>query len=263
MKSTYLLGVRLDCLTTAQVYQQCRDFLISPIQKNRLIVTVNSEFIVLAQTDQRFKDILNKAELCLVDTTGVVLMAKLFLGQWLNRLPGADFFWPLLKLAKEQGSGVYFLGGRQNSSQKTAEIVQQKYPTLKVVGFNEGPQFQIKDSKIFFNEEQSKVNDQVLAEINQQRPEVLLVAFGAPKQEYWLAEYLNSCPSVKIAIGVGGTFDFVAGLVARAPQSWRSIGLEWLWRLICEPWRYRRIFTALIKFPFLCFNYYIINKKIK
>lgn len=259
MDSTFLLGVRLDSLSEKETIWQCQNFLESSGTQGQLIATVNSEFMVTAQTDNRFKTILNSAALCLVDTMGVVLMAKLFLKKTLTRLPGADFFWPLLALANQQQSRVYFLGGRSSSAAKTTQAVKQKYPNLIIVGFNEGPRFKIANSQLIFEPGQDQINAQVLQEINQLKPTIIFTAFGAPKQEYWLNEFLSQCPSIKIGIGVGGTFDFVSGLAIRAPLLFRRFGLEWLWRLAIEPWRYKRIFNALIKFPFLCFNYYIIK----
>ncbi len=90
--------------------------------------------------------------------------------------------------------------------------------------------------------------DALTSAINKAKPDILLVALGAPKQEKWIAENLPKLPSVKLAIGVGGTFDFISGLVRRAPRFMRALGFEWLWRLLIQPWRFRRIFNATIKF---------------
>jgi N-acetylglucosaminyldiphosphoundecaprenol N-acetyl-beta-D-mannosaminyltransferase len=91
--------------------------------------------------------------------------------------------------------------------------------------------------------------------IESARPHILLVAFGAPAQDMWIATHLKSLPTVRIAMGVGGTFDFLAGDVRRAPLALRILGLEWLWRLILEPWRWKRIWTAVVTFPWLVLRY--------
>jgi len=93
--------------------------------------------------------------------------------------------------------------------------------------------------------------DQIIQAVNTSGAKLLLVAYGAPKQDLWIAKHLSKMPTVRVAIGVGGTFDFLSGTIKRAPRWLRSLGLEWLWRLILQPWRIKRIWTAVVIFPML------------
>ena len=150
---------------------------------------------------------------------------------------GVDFVGDFCKICEKESKSVYFLGGRDGIAQKTADRLKKRFPDLKISGWLDGG-INLKDC--------CKL-------IKSASPDVLFVALGAPRQEKWIYDNLREIPSVKLAIGVGGAFDFISGNVKRAPKFMRRLGLEWLWRLIIQPWRVRRIFNAVIVFPILFF----------
>ena len=200
------------------------------------IITLNPEMLVEARKNKKFKNILKNAELVLADGIGIVLAARIIEKEKLCRIPGTDIVRMVLeKLDKEK---VFLFGS-------TLDVVEKISKTKKynIVGVSSG--YNIEDRE-------------VVEKVNKSRASILLVGLGSPKQEIWINENLSKLEHVKIAIGVGGAFDFLSGKVKRAPMWLRRIGLEWLWRLILEPKRIKRIFRAVIIFPLL-----IIKDKLK
>jgi N-acetylglucosaminyldiphosphoundecaprenol N-acetyl-beta-D-mannosaminyltransferase len=238
-------------------------------QKQKLqIATVNAEFLVEAQKDQKLFKIL-QSSFNITDNVGI-LWASFFLTctrafpkflRWLpkiililptliltlfadwiykiipERLAGADIFWDLIKLADKNNFNIFLLGAGPNVARQTAVILKNKFPELNIVGAEMGDDL---EPEILRNK------------INQSQTNLLFVAYGAPKQEKWIKENLGQLNNGLVAIGVGGTFDFVAGRIKRAPIWLRKIGLEWLYRLIQEPKkRFKRIINAVFVFPWL------------
>src|SRR3989344_8876242 len=231
-----ILGVKIDQITKEQARQKVADFLISPGQYK--IFTPNPEMVVRAQKDGYFKKVLNAGDLNLCDGMGV----RIFTG--IKRIPGVDFMLELCQLAAQQGRGVYLLGSGSDEVVGGAfEQLEKNYPDLKITGYNKGPEI---------NENPAcKFDGPIFEQINQSGAEILFVAFGMGKQEKWIYENLNKIPNVKIAMGVGGSFDFISGKVPRAPLFLRQIGLEWMYRLFKEPKRIGRIFNATLRFTWL------------
>ncbi len=246
------LGVRVDNISLAEALEQSRRFLISGHHK---IFTPNPEMLVKARADKYFREVLNDGDLNICDGFGLSVFFKI------NRIPGADFMIKLCALAAEQGNSVYFLGsGSSEVAEKTAEKMQRQFISLKIAGFDKGPE--IEDSQIDSSELRlDQVNESALIEkINKANPDILFVAFGMSKQEKWIYENLPKLPSVKIAMGVGGSFDYIAGTVTRAPLFLRKIGLEWLYRLIRQPSRFRRIWNATAVFTYIALKDKYDNK---
>jgi N-acetylglucosaminyldiphosphoundecaprenol N-acetyl-beta-D-mannosaminyltransferase len=164
----------------------------------------------------------------------------------------------ICKIAEADNKSVYLLGsGSDEVVKRTEENLKQKFPNLKVVGWGRGPG--IKESSVSvqpFNNSiglivDAEENVKILEDINQAKPDILFVAFGMGKQEKWIVENLKKIPGVKIAMGVGGAFDYISGSVKRAPLLLRKIGLEWLYRLVKQPRRVVRIWNATVKFLWL------------
>jgi len=195
------------------------------------IVTPNPELMVIAQRDTRYKKVLNGARLALPDGVGVMLASKLLKKGINQRITGVDLVNKLCKTVAEKPITVGFLGGGPDIADKTAECLTKKHPGLKVVFAKSG------------NPDESTIN------LIKKKIDILFVAFGSPKQELWISDNLNKLP-VKVFIGVGGAFDFISGKVKRAPAWMQDLGLEWLFRLILQPWRWRRQ-VALIYFIIL------------
>jgi N-acetylglucosaminyldiphosphoundecaprenol N-acetyl-beta-D-mannosaminyltransferase len=136
---------------------------------------------------------------------------------------------------------VFFLGGRNDAAVSTGKKLAMSNEQLAIAGAYEG------------SPRDEDVTD-IVCRINALGAKLLLVAYGAPAQDLWIAKHLSRMPSVRVAIGVGGTFDFLAGNIRRAPQWMRSLGIEWLWRVIVQPWRIGRILIAVMVFPFMVFT---------
>jgi N-acetylglucosaminyldiphosphoundecaprenol N-acetyl-beta-D-mannosaminyltransferase len=247
-----VLGVKIDSLVMAEAALKARNFLFG--NKQNFIFTPNPEMLVDAQTDEYFKNVLNSGDLNICDGFGIALVS----GGKIKRITGVDFVYQLCELAQKENKSIYLLGAGSNEIlKKTAENLKQQFPQLKIAGFHPGPQINflmIEDKRTIIPEQNG--NDQAIHEIIMTAPDILLVAFGHNKQEKWIFENIKNLPSVKIAMGVGGTFDYISGVVRRAPCFMRKLGLEWLYRLIRQPSRLTRIWKATVVFVGL----YIYNK---
>lgn len=235
MKRVDILGVPIDALTCAQAIKRLRVFLDTNEKKH--VMTPNSEMVVEAQRNSAFKSLLQKTDLNLADSAGLLWAAKRT-GQYLpERVTGVDTVEQLL-LQLDEKTPVFFLGGRKGVGCRAAEILKKKNPQLLVAGCFEGSPSDADAAEI-------------IQKINDSGAHLLLVAFGAPTQDLWINQYLLNLPSVRVAIGVGGTFDFLSGAIKRAPKWMQSLHLEWLWRLILQPSRIKRIWTATVTFPLI------------
>lgn len=231
-----ILNVKIDNLTKSEVLQKISEFLQS--DKQHQIVTVNPEFIMAAQHDDEFRNILNKADLSVADGVGLKFAAKKFGQKLKERITGVDLIYKMAKIAEQKNKSIYLLGAKGKVPEKTTMKLLEKYPKLKIAGYETGYRhwwWKLSDEKI-------------VGHIRRSEADILLVAFGHPKQEKWIYHNLPKMPSVKMAMGVGGSFDYISGNVKRAPKWMRDIGLEWLYRLIRQPWRLPRIMTAVVKF---------------
>ena len=239
MKKVDILGVGIDNLSLQEVLEKVTHFLQSANQ--HFIVTPNPEFLVAANKDKQFKEILNYADIAVSDGVGLLYAAK-FNKKKLVRVTGADLIWAISELANGQTKPwpVYLLGAGEGIAMKTAEILSKQFLNLKIAGAQSGGEVTL-----------SATNYDLINEINLTKPKILFVAFGQIKQEKWIFNNLDKLPSVKLAIGVGGAFDYLSGATPRAPSFLQSLGLEWLYRLIQEPKRWQRIVNAIIIFPAL------------
>ncbi|MBI5037994.1 MAG: WecB/TagA/CpsF family glycosyltransferase [Candidatus Kerfeldbacteria bacterium] len=231
-----ILGVPVDNLTVVELKERVRQ-----LGDDRLphhIVTVNPEFIMAAQHDTEFRSILNRADLSVADGFGISLAARR-LGQRLQgRWTGVDMMIFLCELAASQNRSVFLLGAQPGVAEKTAAELHRRFPGLHIVGAESG----------FRHWHRPFPLEKIIDQINRKRPDYLFVAFGQVKQEKWIYQALPKLNSVKIAVGVGGAFDYVSGKIRRAPRWMRAVGLEWLFRLFRQPWRASRIFTAVVRF---------------
>ncbi len=217
-----ILNVKIDNLTIKEALDRVDDFLES--KKQHYIVTPNPEFLVKAQKDREFKDILNQADLAVPDGIGLIFASYILNNRIKERIAGVDLMERICEKALKKNWQIFLMGADSGISKKATENLKEKYHGLKIeAGFEE----------VYGN------------------PDILFVALGAPKQEKWIVKNLSKLPSVKLAMGVGGSFDFISGRIRRAPKIIQQIELEWLWRFGRQPWRIKRIYNALIKFPWL------------
>lgn len=239
MKKVKILGIKINNVTFLGALKEIESFIESG--KPHQVATVNSEFIMAAQKDAEFRKILNSSDLAVPDGTGLIFASGFLYGRKYKlkeRVTGVDLVWELAKMASENDWSIYFLGAAPGVAKKATNKLRLIYQNLKIAGASIGePKFSQK---------------QIVHEIKKSKADILLVAYGAPKQDKFIYKNLNKL-GVKVAIGVGGSFDFITGIQKRAPVWMRKIGLEWLWRLIREPKRAGRIFTATVKFPWKVF----------
>lgn len=234
--------------------------------KKYYIVTPNPEIIVHAVDHADYKKIINEAEIALPDGVGLFIAAGLSGKIIKQRITGVDFMETLCKYSENRPITVGFLGGMDGVAEKTADCLASRYPWLKIVfvaeewgenGFKNAEKYQV--SGIKHQENSSKIIHDTKYMIHNTLIDILFVAFGHPKQEEWIYNNLDKLP-VRIAMGVGGAFDYVSGYKKRAPFMIRAMGFEWLYRLIKEPWRWRRQ-LALLKFIWLFIKSLFIHSK--
>ncbi|CAN5120584.1 N/A [soil metagenome] len=241
LRKISILGISLTSASKGKVLEHF-DHFVSQKAKKGYLVTPNPEMLVLAQTDKQFKDILNHAELSLVDGVGLVLASKLLGKSRLERFSGSDFVEDVCKRYVNKPVTVGFLGGRGLVAEMTAECLMKKYPGLSV-GFisDEWRRQGFANARLLMKKYRSEDSSMGASRETPEKDEVdiLFVAFGFPKQEYWIAEHLANLP-ITMAIGVGGAFDYISGTVPRAPRWAQAWGMEWLYRLIRQPWRGKR-----------------------
>ena len=233
-----ILGVPVDAITY-EVWLEVIGGWIKDGEGARHVCTVNPEFIMIAQRDAIFFNILNRAEYCLADGVGL-LWASRQLGRPLpQRVTGSDGVPIIAEHAAARGWKIFFLGAAEGVAARAAEILQGRYPGLIVAGVHSGSPSEAEE-------------DDIVARVNGSGADILFVAYGAPAQDKWIARNLPRL-NVAMAMGVGGSLDFIAGVVPRAPQWMRDRGIEWLYRLIRQPWRLRRM-LRLPRFVFAVFR---------
>lgn len=226
-----ILGVRVDNFSKEEILEKISLFLGG--NEFRQIATINPEFILEAQKDEEFKGILNNCDLNIADGVGIKL-AFWRLGEKLKcRMAGIDLMQEILKMADEQKMKIYLATNKDglSSFEEAKEAILEKYPNLEIEGEN-------------LDKNNTKY------EIPNTRYDILFCNFGAPFQEKFLHSLKNDKNAIiKLAVGVGGSFDYLTGKTRRAPKWMRIFGFEWFWRFLLQPKRIRRIFNAVVVFP--------------
>lgn len=224
MEPVSILGVRVDDVTLDEAVERIANFLLEP--RCHQIATVNPEFIVAARRNPEFSKILGDSDLNVPDGANLVRAARFLRQPLRERVGGRDL---ILKLAEKGASrewAFFLLGGRENAGILAAQNLQNRFPKLKIVGSFEGSPAE-------------QFDNDLVSRVNESGADILLVAYGAPKQDLWIGRNKMELSS-RAAIGVGGALDSIAGKVPIAPMWMQRAGLEWLFRLYTEPWRWRR-----------------------
>ncbi len=190
------------------------------------IVTLGTEMVVHAQRDERYRDVVNRCALSLCDTVGLLAVARSRGADLHERVTGVELIEHLCARAAREGVNVYLFGGAPAIAERAAQELSRRYPGLRIAGTRNG----------YFSEDEST---HIAQEIRESGAQLLFAGMGFPKQEFWLADHLRET-GCGAGIGVGGSFDVISGNVERAPERWRKLGLEWLYRLVKEPHRWRR-----------------------
>ena len=242
--ASLIFGVRLDELETVDQLREVTTGFLGGDRTFR-IFTPNPEILLRARSDAAYADVLGSADLALPDGTGVTLVQTLRDGRSVRRWPGVEIAAFLVRLAAERGETVAFVGGGPDVAERAAAR-WRTLPGLKVVVAGAGVDVDEDGSA-----RPAGRDDEMVDAIRSAAPAIVLVGLGAPKQERWIARHADAFPSVRIMIGVGGAFDMWSGSKRRAPRAFRTLGLEWVWRLALEPRRLPRIIRATVVFPVL------------
>ncbi|MCX7714348.1 MAG: WecB/TagA/CpsF family glycosyltransferase [Clostridia bacterium] len=231
MDKVNILGVNVDMVNISEA----ADKIVSFFEEDRLhsVYTPNSEIIMMAYRDAEFAELLNRADLLTADGIGVVYASKILRKPISERAAGYDIAIKVLEKLKDTEHKLFLLGGKPGIAEEAKRKLEEKYPGIRIVGTHNG---------YFKPEEESEIID----EINNSGADIVFVCLGAPAQEKWIDRNRDKLKA-KVAMGIGGSLDVFAGKVERAPDFWCNMGLEWLYRLIKEPWRIGRM-MALPKF---------------
>lgn len=235
-----ILGVKVDNVTMGEAVEQVKIFFKA--DRQAYVVTPNPEMVVSARQDKEFTQILNRADLSIPDGAGMVWASRIWGTPFKERVTGTDLFLRLCEEAGRRGGRVLLLEGPDGlkSASAAAQVLRERYPKLRVEALMIGSDQEAQAAAAIRNLSGGKSID------------LLFVAYGHGRQERWIARNLNKIP-VKVAMGVGGAFDFIAGAQKRAPETVRKLGFEWLYRLLRQPWRIKRQ-EALLPFIFLTFK---------
>lgn len=249
-----ILGVNINTFTKKQALVKIGEFLNDG--KQHFIITPNPEIILAADKDKEFFNILNQADLALADGVGLKIAAWL-MGVNFQRITGADLLKDILALAEAQNRRVVVFNRQDglSSALDIRKVLADKYPGLQVLAVDIG--------------REAVIGEEKLAPVKEFQPEIIFCALGAPYQEKFIYQNLPRLSSAKLAMGIGGSFDFLTGRIKRAPKIFRIIGLEWLWRLIFHKGknkidrlnRWKRIYNAVIVFPYKFLLWRFIFKK--
>jgi len=225
--SAHILGVRVDDVTLDEALSWAERAIQSGAP--RQVATVNVEFVMAARGDGEFRRVLAGSALCVPDSAGIMWAARTLGRPLRERIPGVEMAQGLAALAAQRGYGLYLLGAAPGVAEQAAAKLREAHPALRIAGTYAGSPAAAEEAEI-------------VARIRQAAPQILLVAYGAPKQELWISRNMHRL-GVPVLMGVGGTLDYLAGVVKRAPAAWRRLGLEWLYRLYRQPWRWRRMLS--------------------
>lgn len=282
MTEQKILGVKINFgLTKNKFLDEINNYISSGV--SGYVCTVNPEFIMDAQTDEEFLNILNESLMNIPDGTGVLMAGEYlsaveklkntsvfknillglrvgFLGKYNDaKMTGADSIYDICGLCSEKGYSIFLLGGWEkdffgkplpthgNVSGIAAEKLQKQFPELKIVGYSSDFKRDPVDDDRTIEFIQNKIKGTGVSHID-----VMFVAYNHKYQEKWLKRNMKKIPAT-LGFGIGGTLDFIAGTKKRAPKAISKIHLEWLYRLLMEPWRFKRIFKAFPSFPIRVF----------
>jgi len=225
MEKVEILGVKVDSVTMDEAIKTACKFIEEKSPK--MIATANAEMIMNATRDKELFKILNEADLVIPDGAGTVWAANYLGCEMRERVAGYDLSQNLMGLSPKLGFKMYFFGSAPTVAEKAKAKAEKLYPGIKVVGVHDG----------FFDENEEK---KIISDIKEKKPDILLVALGVPKQEKWIFSHKEEL-GVPLSIGVGGTFDVMAGVMKRAPLWMQKAKLEWLFWGMLQPTRAMRL----------------------
>lgn len=243
-KLVVVLGVPIDDLNLVQTLERLDEFIQigRATGKNHQVATVNLDFLAKAKSDPELRHLLQEADMSIADGMPIVWAARALGVSFEERVAGSDLIPLLAERAAQKDYSIYLLGAGTGIAQKAADVLQEKHPNLRIVGVHSPPYSSVLE-----------MDSAILADIRAAKPDILLVAFGNPKQEKWIGMHRHAL-GVPVMVGVGATLDFIAGYRDRAPHWMRGVGLEWLYRLLKEP---RRLWRRYVVDLFVFATYFV------
>ena len=238
--SVYVLGVRVDRVSQGRALERMLEIIAERrASENQLacrqVITVNPEFVMAAQRNADFRQAINAAALVVADGIGVVWATRYLKAPAPERITGVDTLVALARHCAATGYRLYLLGAAPGVAEETATCLQRLAPGVQIAGTYAGSPA-------------SAEEEEIIERVRTARADILCVAYGAPAQDLWIYRNLSRLPAA-LAIGVGGAYDLISGRQQRAPRVMQRLGIEWLYRLYREPWRWRRM-LALPRFAF-------------
>ncbi|MCX7921000.1 MAG: WecB/TagA/CpsF family glycosyltransferase [Clostridia bacterium] len=224
-KTVDIIGIPIDSVTMNEAVEKVRGFLSE--DRVHTIYTPNAEIMMDAYRNSDFKGILTSADLLVPDGAGVVLASKILGVKLPEKVAGIDLTRNTFSINENRKIKYYFFGGQPGVAETAAQNLIKVYPHIEIVGCSDG----------YFDKDKEK---EIIQRINSSGADMLLVALGGQKQEKWIHTHKKEL-KVKVCIGVGGSLDVFAGKATLAPEFFRKNGLEWLYRLYKEPWRFKRM----------------------
>lgn len=226
-RTIHILGLPVSDITYEEWLQLIEGWVKATPGRLRHVCTINPEFVMIAQRDPIFHHILTRADLTVPDGVGLLWAARHLRTPLRQRVTGSDGVPIVAERAAALGWRLFLLGAGPGIAERAAEVLRGRFPALQIAG-------------VYSGSPAPGEEDAIVARINAARADILFVAYGAPEQDKWIARNAPRL-QVRMAMGVGGSFDFIAGVVPRAPLSMQRLGLEWLYRLLRQPWRLRRM----------------------
>lgn len=230
-----ILGIEFDRVTLAHACSACLRWAVERRSNSgggtRIVVTPNPEMVMKARRDPLLREAIRGSDMALPDGVGVILASRMLGDPLPERVTGVDLMEELLKAAAKDASRVFFLGGRPGVAKRAAEKARERFGPIRVAGHYHG----------YFSQEEER---SVVEMIRAAGPDFLFVGMGTPRQEIFMTANRKAL-GAGVAIGVGGALDALSGAVRRAPLLARRLGFEWLYRLVREPWRWRRQLSLL------------------
>ncbi|ARI76230.1 WecB/TagA/CpsF family glycosyltransferase [Halobacillus mangrovi] len=241
MKQVKIMGVPLSHIDHKTLVKQLDEHVM--LEEKSFVITVNPEIVMRANEDTAYMNHLHKANYITADGIGIIRASQLLKDPLPERVTGYDLMIDLLSISNIKGYKIFLLGAHKDVLKRVETNLQHFYPDIQIVGSHDG----------YFNWDQS---DEIVEQVKQADPDLTFVALGAPKQEQWISENIDQF-NKGVFLCVGGSFDVIAGDVKRAPATWRKYNVEWLYRLLKQPKRWRRM-LALPRFAIR-----IIKRKLK
>lgn len=235
-KRVKFLNTYVDALSMEETLDQIEKYIINKTCVQHVVI--NAGKVNLMQEDDRLTEVINNCPLINADGQSIVWGSKILGNELPERVAGIDIFTELVRISAEKGYKPYFFGATEEVVSTVVNKFKNMYPSLEIAGYRNG----------YFTEDKSK---KIAEDIRNSNADILFVVFSSPKKEYWINENMTIM-KVPFAMGVGGSFDVIAGKTTRAPKWMQKVGLEWFYRFIQEPRRmFKRYIGGNIKFIFL------------